>query len=79
MPDDNRSELQRAFDNLNEGVRSLLGLGRTNPILVDDLLERPPVVPPRAHRVSEPRRTVLRIAGTARSERPKANYLSLVK
>ena len=84
MNDDTRSVLRRALDDLNEGVRTLLGLVQASPAFVDELLERRTEDrrAPGAGRgcsLARPRGVGLRVPGTRRPRRSRVNHLSLLK
>ena len=85
MANQERSELHRAFDDLNEGLRALLGMARSHPQIVDELLDRRTEDPQprgtyRARGLPAPRAVGKGIARRAkRFGRPGKKHLSLVK
>ncbi len=84
MADDTPSVMHRALEDLNEGLRALLGNARTSPGFLDALLDNRSADPqPRgAARTSgfgSRRGTRPRVAATRRPRRPMKSHLVLLK
>ena len=80
-----RSELRRAFEDLSEGLRALLGVAGTTPRFVDELLARPNENPQPREECRERGVFTARVARRSVSRRvrlpgsSRSSHLSLVK